>query len=105
MGKKPSEAKALARLLVKYKYTFSSDEWDLGLTNLTEHVIKTGDADPIKQTPRRVPLAYAGEEKKAIDDLLEKGVIRKSTSPWASPIVLVRKKVRSNSTMRGLPMR
>ena len=91
-GKSPSEAKALAKLLVKYQDTFSKGEWDIGMTNLTEHVIKTGDAAPIKQAPRRVPLAYAGEEKKAIDDLLEKGVIRKSTSPWASPIVLVRKK-------------
>ena len=45
----------------------------------------------MKQRPRKVPLAFADEEK-AIDDLLAKGVIRKSTSPWASPIVLVRKK-------------
>ena len=42
-------------------------------------------------------MAYAKEEKKVIEDLLEKGVIRKSTSPWASPIVLVRKK---NGTVR-----
>lgn len=36
-------------------------------------------------------MAYAEEEKKAIEDLLQKGVIQKSTSPWASPIVLVKK--------------
>jgi len=30
--------------------------------------------------------------KKAIQDLLDKGVIRKSTSPWDSPIVFVKKK-------------
>ena len=88
----PNEAAALARLLKKHENTFSKDEWDIGLTNLTEHSINTGDAVPIKQPPRRVPLAYATEEKRAIDDLLAKGVIRKSTSPWASPIVLVKKK-------------
>ncbi len=34
----------------------------------------------------------AGEEKAAIDKLLAQGVIRESNSPWASPIVLCRKK-------------
>jgi hypothetical protein len=32
------------------------------------------------------------KEKQAIEDLLRKGVIKKSTSPWSSPIVFVRKK-------------
>lgn len=62
------------------------------MTHLSEHTINTGDAAPIKQRPRRVPLAYAEEEKQAIHDLLKKIVTRESTSPWASPIVLVRKK-------------
>ena len=56
------------------------------------HRINAGSAEPIKQPPRRVPLAYAAEEKQAIEDLKAKGVIRDSISPWASPIVLVRKK-------------
>ena len=42
--------------------------------------------------PRQVPRAYADDEKRAIEDLKAKGVIRESTSPWASPIVLVKKK-------------
>ncbi|WVZ51994.1 hypothetical protein U9M48_003090 [Paspalum notatum var. saurae] len=32
------------------------------------------------------------EVKKQIDELLEKGFIRKSTSPWASPVLLIKKK-------------
>ena len=91
-GKSSHEKEVVAGLLVKYSKTFSSDEWDIGLTNLAEHPINTGDAYPIKQRPRRVPLAHADEERKAIEDLLKKGVIQKSTSPWASPIVLVKKK-------------
>jgi transposase InsO family protein/DNA-binding MarR family transcriptional regulator len=86
------EKQVVAGLLVKYQQIFSKHEWDLGLTALAEHSINTGEAPPIKQRPRRVPMAYASEEKKAIEDLLQKGVIQKSTSPWASPIVLVRKK-------------
>ena len=82
----------IANLLVRFQDTFSKDERDIGLTSLTEHEIPTGEAAPIKQPPRRVPLAHADAEKKAIEDLKEKGVIRDSTSPWASPIVLVSKK-------------
>ena len=91
-GKTEAEKRVIAALLSRYSDTFSKNEWDIGLTDLTEHAIDTGDAAPIKQRPRRVPLAFAAEEKAAIDDLLKKGVIQKSTSPWASPIVFVRKK-------------
>ena len=82
----------IEHLLNQFSPVFSVDEYDLGLTNITEHVIATGDARPIKQPPRRVPMAFAGEDKEAIDKLWTQGSIRPSTSPWASPIVLVRKK-------------
>ena len=79
-------------LLIDYAATFSVNDDDLGLTTLTEHAIETGEARPVKQAPRRPPMALVAEEKKAIDKLLRQGVIRKSNSPWASPIVLVQKK-------------
>ena len=88
----PGESQKVAELLSRYEDCFSKDEWDLGLCPLIEHEIKTGDAEPVKQPPRRVPLAYADKEKAAIEDLKSKGVIRESVSPWASPIVLVSKK-------------
>ena len=37
-------------LINKFQDVFSKDEWDLGLTHLTEHAISTGDAAPIKAT-------------------------------------------------------
>ena len=91
-GLTQDEKQKLLDLLLKYQESFSKNEWDLGLTNLTEHPINTGNAAPVKQPPRRVPIAFAAEEKKAIEDLKAKGVIRNSISPWASPIVLVHKK-------------
>ena len=91
-GKSEHEKQIIAGLLKKHENTFSRSEWDIGLTDIAEHPINTGDAQPIKQRPRRVPLAFASEEKAAIEDLLRKGVIRQSTSPWSSPIVLVKKK-------------
>ena len=84
--------KVIAGFLKNHENTFSKSEWDIGLTDIAEHSVNTGDAQSIKQRPRRVPLAFASEEKAAKEDFLRKGVIRKSTSPWASPIVLVKKK-------------
>ena len=79
-------------LLMKHQDCFSKDECDIGLTHLSEHEIKTGDSQPVKQPPRRVPLAYAEKKKAAMEELKAKGVIRDSVSPWVSPIVLVSKK-------------
>lgn len=71
---------------------FSTHEDDLGLTHLGKHHIDTGDAKPIKLPPRRPPIALRGEEEKAVQKLLKQKVIRKSNSPWAAPVVLVKKK-------------
>ena len=86
------EQNIIAALLNRYAHTFSENESDLGLANLVEHVIDTAEAKPIKQPPRRVPAAFAEEEKKIITQMHEQGIIQKSTSPWASPLVLVVKK-------------
>ena len=91
-GKSKVEMKSISSMLRKFKNVFSQDDYDLGLTNLTEHVIDTENALPIKQAPRRVPHALADEEKQAIIELQEKGVIEKSTSSWSALIVLVRKR-------------
>lgn len=91
-GKTSEESRAIASLLVEFGEVFSKDSDDLGLTHLAEHVIDTGGSRPLKQPPRRVPTAFAGEDIKALEKLQRQGVIRPSNSPWASPIVLVHKK-------------
>ena len=88
-GKNSHQKQIIASTLIECAEAFSVDENDIGLTHLAQHVIDTGDARPIKQRPRRVPLAFADAEEQAINDLKEKGVIRESTSAWGSPIVLV----------------
>ena len=81
-----------ASTLIEFQDVFSKSDTDLGLTHLAEHEIDPGNAKPIKQQFRRVPLAFQKDEKEAIDKLLNQGVIRPSSSPWASPLVLTRKK-------------
>ena len=91
-GKSIDEKRALAEMLNKYEHVFSKNDEDLGLTKLVEHTINTGDSRPLRQPPRRVPLAFAEKEKEVVDLMQKQGIIQKSTSPWASPIVLVKKK-------------
>lgn len=64
-----------------FRYFFFRSDSNLGLTDLVKHSINTGNTKPIKQPPRRVPLAYAGEERKITPQMEENGIIRKSTPP------------------------
>ena len=83
---------ALKTLLDEYADIFSSGPADLGRTGVVKHQIDTGDSPPIKQAPRRVPLHQQEVVRQHVEDMLHNGVVRPSTSPWASPIVLVKKK-------------
>ncbi|GFW94051.1 retrovirus-related Pol polyprotein from transposon 412 [Trichonephila clavipes] len=65
---------------------------DFGRTRLTKHRIDTGEHPPIKQHLRRLLFAKQEEVQKLIKDVKNNDVIEPSSSPWASPIVLVRKK-------------
>ena len=63
-----------------------------GRATLVKHHIRVGDASPIQQKPYWVPYAQRDVVKWELDRMLQAKVIRPSTSPWASPIVLVIKK-------------
>ena len=54
--------------------------------------IDTGDSPPISQRPYNLPLKHADWVQKELDTLEKAGVITRSVSPWASPIVIVPKK-------------
>lgn len=63
-----------------------------GLTRKAEHHIRTKDAIPIAQHPYRIPVAWQPAVKEEVKQLLDAGMIVPSESPWASPVVCVRKK-------------
>ena len=50
------------------------------------------DTGPISKRPYRMPANDLEEIKKQIKELLDKGYIRPSSSPWESPVLLVEKK-------------
>ena len=86
------ETKKLASTLTNYADIFSVNELDLGCFSGVTHHIDTGTTKPIRQGMRRAPMAFQDEEKKHLESLLKINVIQPSSSDWASPPVLVRKK-------------
>uniref|UniRef100_A0A1X7U211 RNA-directed DNA polymerase n=1 Tax=Amphimedon queenslandica TaxID=400682 RepID=A0A1X7U211_AMPQE len=79
----------LTQLLAQYKDVITSD---LGRTTLAEHCIEVEGASPYRQSPYRIPLGKQEEVRKEIQRMEDMGVIRPTTSDWASPMVIVPKK-------------
>jgi len=84
--------KELKTLLYDHRDTFALSSADLGFCDIIQHDIDTGDARPIKQSPRRPPLTAKESEDEILNDMLSTGVIEPSNSSWASPVCLVKKK-------------
>ena len=88
---KNMEFKRLQELIFKHRDVFSWHEYDVGQTNVTEHHIDTVDAKPIKQKPYKCAYAMKTEIERQIELMLKNGIIKESNSPWASPVVMVKK--------------
>ncbi|UYV65317.1 K02A2.6-like [Cordylochernes scorpioides] len=83
------EQERLKQILAKHTDLFSSR---LGRTSLAKHQIHTEDAKPIKHKPYRVSAKERTIIKDQIDEMLEEGIIRQSSSPWSFPVILVKKR-------------
>lgn len=79
----------LKSLLDEFRDVFEDQP---GFTQKAEHHIRTGDEAPITQHPYRIPVAWQPAVREEVRQLLESGMIVHSESPWASPVVCVRKK-------------
>ncbi len=58
---------------------------------MKHHIHLKPEAVLIKQPSRRIPFGYREEVKSNLKAMLNDGIIEKSSSEWASPLVLVRK--------------
>ncbi|XP_072164343.1 uncharacterized protein [Diadema setosum] len=89
-SKQKSEAK---QLLNKYSDSLTDVP---GVTNAGYHDIELTDPRPIQSRPYPLPHALREVVKREVKEMLDYGVIEPSTSPYASPIVLVSKKDGTN---------
>ena len=77
---------------MKKSEVFALSDEELGETDVVEHSIDTSTAKPMKQPPRRLPYALQKQLEDELDKLLKINCIEPaSSSPYASPLVLVRK--------------
>ncbi|XP_049875596.1 uncharacterized protein LOC126373483 [Pectinophora gossypiella] len=82
----------LQRLLSNYGDCFSKGLEDLGFTEATEMVIELEDSQPVVYRPYRMSYAERILVRNMVREMLDNGIVRESSSPYASPIVLVQKK-------------
>ena len=78
-------------LKAKYPEVFSINNEDIGQTQLVTMDIDRGDSPPVCQKPYTLPLKHYTRVQQEIETLEWAGVIKKSISPWASPIVIPKK--------------
>ena len=86
-----SQKEHLQELLNRYSDVFASPGGPLGQTNMVKHPIKT-TGTPIRQPMRRLPVSLKDTVDSQIQEMLKNSVIQPSCSPWASPVVMVKKK-------------
>ena len=88
----PDQKQAAIDLVKKYQHLFSVNSLDLGKTELVKHKIEITDSTPFRERYRRIPPQMFDQVKAHLEEMLSMGAIRRSHSPWASAIVLVKKK-------------
>ena len=86
------EERDLRALVTRYSDVFAMTSDEIGRTTVQHHSIETKGKGPIFQPARRLPWAARESTRQLVDEMKQQGVVEDSTSPWSSPIVLVKKK-------------
>lgn len=99
------EVTAVQHVLRQHVDLFATDDNDLGLYKGTEHAIDlVPDASPYARQPYR----YSREDRDFIErqcqELLAKGIIVPSSSPWAFPVVVVSQPTKKRFCVNYIPL-
>ena len=79
-------------LFREYAHIFALESLDMGYTSMVKHKIKLDNYTPFKERYRHILPNLFDEVKNHLKEMIQVGTIRHSNSPWASAVVLVRKK-------------
>jgi hypothetical protein len=84
-----AERRHIESVLRKCAHVFHDESSnDFKGPQVIQHQILVGGAKPIRKPPYRTPFALRQEMQYQVEDMLRKGVIRPSTSPWSAPALL-----------------
>uniref|UniRef100_A0A8C5PU31 ribonuclease H n=1 Tax=Leptobrachium leishanense TaxID=445787 RepID=A0A8C5PU31_9ANUR len=83
--------------LITREEVFSREELDVGCARSATHAIRLSNSTPFRERSRRIPPRDVEDVRDILQRMEESGIIKESRSPYASPIVIVRKK---NGTVR-----
>ena len=86
------QLKRVEDLLIRYEDIFIGPQGKVGYTDLVRHQINTGESSPKRSVWFRKSFAERDAIEKEVNHLLEEEKIQPSQSPWASSVVLVKKK-------------
>ena len=90
----------LPRVVCEYEDVFPDELPRLPLKRDVDFVIELHPGtSPISMTPHRMASIKLQELKVQLQELLDKGFIRLSTSPWSTPVLFTRKEVKNLSGM------
>ena len=82
----------IKQVFEEYSNVFALNPLELGRTSLVKHTIKVVDPKPFKERYHRILPHQFKEVCGHLKEMEEIGAIRRLNSPWASPVILVKKK-------------
>ena len=89
------QVQEMKTIFSKWRSVFCQHPLDLGRTDLVKHHIRLRDDTTFKERHRRIPPTLVEDIRQHLQEILDLGIIRRSENPFASYVVLVRKKDQS----------
>ena len=99
----PELALKFERMLMENYNIFSLEQNEIGCTDTAERVIKLLDTEPLKERFRWIAPPLVEEVREHIQEMLDRGAICPSQSPWCNMVVLVQKKGWGSLILHRLP--
>ena len=87
----PEMKKKLDNIIDEYSDIFSKDQYNIGTSTHLPVEIPT-EGPPCISAPYTIPLKFRPWADNTINKLLEVGIIQRTMSTWASPVIIVPKK-------------